>query len=61
MTLFVDRTQSYAAESAFYTRSSLFSDNIGFMQQRLVRFGKIELSHSVILAVHTQPNQHLRQ
>jgi hypothetical protein len=60
MTLFVDRTQSYAAESAFYTRSSLFSDNIGFMQ-RLVRFGKIELSHSVILAVNTQPNQHLRQ
>lgn len=61
MPLFVDRAKCNAAESAFHTWIYSFYDNIWQLGNRLVWLSEVELSHSVIPAVYTQPDQHLRQ
>lgn len=61
MPLFMDRAKCNAAESAFHTWIYRFYDNFWQFWNCLVWLSEVELSHSVISAVYTQPDQHLRQ
>jgi len=59
--LFVDRAKCDTTESALYTWIYCFTGNICQFSIRFVWLSEVELSHSVIFTINTQPNQHLRQ